>query len=132
MKKVVIISCSILFSCNGWKNSNSFSYKELDCEHYEQEILSTPDHLIVDVRTAKEYKKSHMKNAINISYFGGDIKNYIDTLDKNKPIFIYCQTQHRSPLTAKIMKRKGFKKVIDLKGGFMKWENKNMPVEKLP
>ncbi len=97
---------------------------------YEQKIAALPDAVIVDVRTNKEYNKSHIQKAINISYFGGDIKKHIDTLDKSKPIFIYCQTQHRSPLTAKIMKRRGFKHVIDLKGGFMKWENENKPQQK--
>ncbi|MBL7890750.1 MAG: rhodanese-like domain-containing protein [Bacteroidia bacterium] len=131
MKKYILfIPLLALSSCNAWKHSSSFQYEELMVADYEQKMTNTSDAIIVDVRTNKEYTKSHIQNAINISYFGGDIKKYIDTLDKNKPVFIYCQTQHRSPLTAKIMKKKGFKQVIDLKGGFMKWEKENKPMVK--
>ncbi|MCK6650030.1 MAG: rhodanese-like domain-containing protein [Bacteroidia bacterium] len=123
MKKYLLfIPLLTLLSCNAWKHSTSFQYEELMVAEYEQKMANTGNAIIVDVRTNKEYAKSHINNAINISYFGGDIKKYIDTLDKSKPVFIYCQTQHRSPLTAKIMKKKGFKHVIDLKGGFVKWE----------
>ncbi len=125
MKFFFFILILFFFSCNSWKHSDSFTYEEMDCEHYKQQLELNSDLIIVDVRTEKEYKKSHIKNAINISYFGGNIKKYIDTLDKNKTVFIYCQTQHRSPITAKIMKKKGFKKVIDLKGGFVKWKVKD-------
>ncbi len=127
---LLLISVCALAGCNAWKHSSGFQYDELKVSDYEQKILNTPNSIIVDVRTNKEYTKSHIQNAINISYFGGDIKRYIDTLDKSKTVFIYCQTQHRSPLTAKIMKKKGFMHVIDLKGGFMKWENENKPMVK--
>ncbi len=130
MRTILAIFILISFGCNAWKHSYSFEYEELKVNDYEQKIAALPDAVIVDVRTNKEYNKSHIQKAINISYFGGDIKKHIDTLDKSKPIFIYCQTQHRSPLTAKIMKRRGFKHVIDLKGGFMKWENENKPQQK--
>lgn len=43
---------------------------------------------------------------------------------------MYCQTQHRSPLASKKMKKMGFKKIIDLKGGFVKWEKNQLAIQK--
>lgn len=124
-----IVLCVFLLACNSWKHTSTFDYTELSVNEYAQQLSSGINYVLVDVRTSSEYKKGHIKGAINLSYFGGDFKKYIDTINKDKTVFIYCQTQHRSPLSAKIMKKKKFKKVIDLKAGFIKWEKTGFPVE---
>lgn len=127
---LAIVAVLMLISCGAWKHGAHFSYTEYRLTEFQQKMESTRDYLIVDVRTPSEYRKGHMKNAINISYLSGEFAKYVDTLPKSKPVFIYCQTQHRSPFAAKVMRKKGFSQVIDLTGGFMKWENGNFPIEK--
>ncbi len=117
-------------SCNGWKHTNQFNYSELNCVNFETKINNDSNYILVDVRTPKEFKNGHMKNAINVSYFGLTFTDSIKKLNREKSIYMYCQTQHRSPLASKKMKKLGFKTIIDLKGGFMKWENKQMPITK--
>lgn len=125
-----VVPVFFLSNCNGWKHTARFNYVEYKCEAYQQELQNRSNYLIVDVRTPAEYRKGHLKDAINISYFGGEYGKYVDTLDKKKPVFIYCETQHRSPLAAKIMRKKGFSEVIDLTGGFIKWEKAKLPIER--
>ena len=77
---------------------------------------------LVDVRTAKEYQAGHIENAIN--YNIGDKKVFltqIETLDKNKPVYLYCKIGGRSSRAAKILKEKGFIKIYDYAGGYNDW-----------
>lgn len=129
--KPIFVFISILFlGCNSWKTSKNFNYQELAVSDFAATINNDKNYIIVDVRTPKEYRNGHMKNAINVSYFGTIFTDSIKTLNRDKTIYMYCQTQHRSPLASKKMKRLGFKKIVDLKGGFVKWENNTMPIEK--
>lgn len=130
MRKLILILPFLLIGCNAWKHGKNFEYCELNCKDFESKITSDNDFLLVDVRTPKEYRNGHMQNAINVSYFHSWFTDSIKKLDHSKTIYMYCQTQHRSPLASRKMKKMGFKKIVDLKGGFMKWENNNMPIVK--
>jgi thioredoxin 1 len=125
-----VLMIAMFLACNAWKHSSVFSYEELRAKAFEQKLTTTTDYILVDVRTPKEYEKGHIQNAVNISYFGNDFSAKVDELPKDKLIFMYCQTQHRSPLASKLMKKKGFTRIIDLSGGFMKWEKNKLPIIK--
>ena len=128
---ISLMLIAVLFpACNAWKHSAVFSYEELRAKEFEQKLAATTDYILIDVRTPKEYEKGHIQNAVNISYFGSDFSAKVDALPKDKLIFMYCQTQHRSPLASKLMKKKGFTRIIDLSGGFMKWEKNKLPIIK--
>ena len=47
--------------------------------------------------------------------------NEISKLDKSKIYLIYCRSGNRSSKAATIMDSLGFKKTIDLEGGFLRW-----------
>ena len=91
---------------------------QLEAESYFEKLSKTEHSYIMDIRTPLEYNKGHIEGAINISYIGFSFSNRVRELDKNKTIFIYCQTAHRSPFAAKKLKSLGFTKIIDLKGGY--------------
>lgn len=130
-QSTLLLFIGLLFlSCNAWKTTTVFTYEELSASDFKKKLSSSQDYILVDVRTPKEYEKGHIANALNISYFGSEFKTSIEKLPKDKLVFMYCQTQHRSPLASKYMKKKGFTHIIDLSGGFMKWENNNMPIVK--
>lgn len=77
---------------------------------------------LVDVRTPQEYEAGFIRNAINIDYF--DQENFaskFEKLDKEKPIYIYCRSGNRSQKAAAKLDSLGFKKIFDLKGGYMNW-----------
>ncbi len=130
MRFLSLLIIILFIGCNSWKNTKSFNYSELSFSDFEKNLKNDSNYIIVDVRTPKEYRNGHMKNAINVSYFGTTFTDSVKKLNKTKTIYMYCQTQHRSPLASKKMKKLGFSKIIDLKGGFMKWENNQMPIEK--
>ena len=130
MRKLLILFSIAFTACNAWKHGKNFTYTELNCNEFSKQINTDSNYILVDVRTPKEYRNGHMKNAVNVSYFNSWFTDSIKTLNRNKTIYMYCQTQHRSPLASRKMKKLGFRKIYDLKGGFMKWENNNMAIEK--
>jgi rhodanese-related sulfurtransferase len=76
---------------------------------------------LIDVRTSEEYSKGFIEEAQNIDYNSTDFANKISKLDKNKPVLLYCAMGGRSSKASKVFKSLGFKKIYDLKGGFLSW-----------
>ena len=73
---------------------------------------------LVDVRTPDEFKKNHLPNAINISYYNPEFLKNLDQLDKSKTIYIYCATGGRSKATASALHQKQFKGKVYALFGF--------------
>lgn len=98
------------------------AFKVLDPKAYKKAISSGKTQL-VDVRTAREYKNGHIANAINIDLFrAGHFRTEIEKLDKQKPVYLYCQSGQRSRKAAQRLLKWGFTEVFDLKGGLLEWE----------
>ncbi len=83
--------------------------------------IAKKDIQLLDVRTAKEFDAGHIAGAQNINYFAADFKEQIAKLDKEKPVYVYCQGGGRSGAAAKMMVELGFKQVFDLEGGYDDW-----------
>lgn len=125
-KKVIFLLSffSVFFTgCFSVKDSARFTYKKLESSQYQQMLIDSSNAILIDVRTKGEYKKAHLPNAINNSYLSFRYKTMVNSINRDKLVFVYCQTCHRSPLAARKMKRMGFRKVYDLKGGFAKFKN---------
>ncbi|MFC2948158.1 rhodanese-like domain-containing protein [Virgibacillus sediminis] len=73
----------------------------------------------VDVRTAGEYKANHRKPFKNIPLH--ELSNRIAELDKNKEVVVICQSGMRSMKAARILKKQGFNKISNVRGGIGAW-----------
>lgn len=85
---------------------------------------------IIDVRTPFEYSQGYIKGSKNINFFDKDFMNKIASYNKNKPIYVYCKSGHRSGIAVKKMVELGFKNVYELKGGIINWVRSNNEIEK--
>ncbi|MFK5983723.1 MAG: rhodanese-like domain-containing protein [Flavobacteriaceae bacterium] len=85
---------------------------------------------LVDVRTPEEYKINHLKRSQNICVTSDDFEEKVKTLDKNKPVYVYCKMGGRSANAAKKLQKLGFTKIYDMNGGILLWEEKKMDIEK--
>jgi len=81
---------------------------------------------LVDVRTEEEYEVSHLKNAQNICVTSDDFREKVASLDKMKPVYVYCKSGKRSTKAASILIELGFTKVYDLQGGHQSWEKEGL------
>ncbi len=129
MKKSILfllISATVLSnSCiNGQTQSSNTN---LSATEFKKHIKQMPTAPIVDVRTSQEFAKGHLQNALNYNWNGNDFQNQISTLDKSKPVFVYCLSGGRSSSAADKMRSDGFIEVYELNGGIMKWRAANLP-----
>ncbi|MCF8259070.1 MAG: rhodanese-like domain-containing protein [Flavobacteriales bacterium] len=91
---------------------------QLPKEEYMAKLRATPNAYLFDVRTRMEYNEDHIAGAQSLSLVGASIDEQIELLDTSRAVFIYCETAHRSPLVTMKLKRVGFTRIYDLKGGF--------------
>jgi len=78
--------------------------------------------VIIDVRTHEEFVAGHIEGAINIAITSDDFSSIINQFPKKIPTYIYCRSGKRSIRAASQMKTMGFKKIVELEGGFLAWK----------
>jgi len=85
--------------------------------------------IFADVRTSREYQSGHIEGARNLNVLNGTFRSFIDTLDRNTPMIVYCQKGRRSGRAANALKKLGFTRIYDLEGGLDKWTAEGNAVE---
>lgn len=134
MKRYIVAATMVLslVSCGEAqtkKDSNSSSsveqisetnYKVVSQTEFKTLIKAGKGQLL-DVRTPGEFNAGHIKNADNIDFTGSDFREKVATLDREKPVLIYCHSGNRSGKASLILKELGFKEVYDLQGGYSNW-----------
>ena len=111
--------------CTDDKNHTAGTH--LSATEFAEKLNQMPEAALVDVRTPEEFSKGHLKKAYNFDWNGNEFDNQIQTLDKFKPVFVYCLSGGRSSEAAAKMRSEGFKEVYELDGGIMKWRGANLP-----
>ena len=86
--------------------------------------------LVLDVREDSEYQSGHIKDSIHIPM--GALASRVGELEKykNKNVILGCRSGSRSGRACSILKKHGFEKVHNLRGGVLAWENDNLPMKK--
>lgn len=77
-----------------------FYYEDIDM------LRNRDDVILLDTRTVNEYSKGHAEGFINIAL--DDLRNKLNLLDKNKKIYVMCQSGLRSYLAVRILMENNF------------------------
>lgn len=102
------------------QNSDTQVVKRLSSSEFKKGV-SQENIQIVDVRTPDELKDGKIEGSININFYDSNFKEQIASLDKEKPVYVYCRSGARSSKAMEIMKDLGFKTIYELQGGFMSY-----------
>ena len=105
-------------------------FEVLDIASYATLLGQNAGAMILDVRTPNEYASGHIPGAVNMDFYAPDFSQRLESLDKTRECFIYCASGNRSGQAMKIMQQAGFRRVVDLKGGFGAWARAGKPVER--
>jgi rhodanese-related sulfurtransferase len=108
---------------------DTLKYKQLKPVLFREEMQKANNPVLVDVREFFEYKKSRIRNAVNIPS-SGNVEYSIDTIAKNSNLFIYCTSGFRSNKIARLFAEKGFVNVFSLEGGITAWKKEGLPVDR--
>lgn len=101
-------------------DTSGIEYIDIDVEAF-REKMKDPDVVILDVRTPEETALGKIEGAIEMNYLDEHFQEQLDKLDKDKTYLVYCRSGNRSAKASAIMVQKGFKKVYNLKGGYIAW-----------
>lgn len=96
------------------------SVEVIDATSFKQQIEAKTVQLI-DIRTPDEFNQAHIEGSINYNYYQRTFMSQMSTLDKSKPIYIYCRSGNRTGSASRKLKAAGFTKIYDLKGGINYW-----------
>jgi rhodanese-related sulfurtransferase len=127
---------------------NGQSIKKLLKKHNTESVTyisvektkANPNFVLLDARELKEYKVSHIQNAIHVGYDKFNLRETTSKLtNKNARIVVYCSIGIRSEEIAEKLQKSGYKNVFNLFGGIFEWKNKqntvvdslNNPTEKV-
>jgi rhodanese-related sulfurtransferase len=102
-------------------------YQLLSPKDFEAKMKSQKG-MLIDVRTPGEFKKGYIAGAQLMNIFNDDFEAKLDKLDKNQVYYVYCAVGGRSNECTDMMKKKGFKNIIELEGGFNRWAKEKMPI----
>lgn len=88
------------------------------------------DVLIIDIRSAADFKNGHIKGAKNIplNEFASGINDYSEF--KDKAVLIYCNSGNTATRAIKLLKKANFAQINNLEGGIAAWKEANMPLSK--
>ena len=98
----------------------------LNAQEFKTKLTSTPDAVLLDVRTPEEFSEGVIKGAVNMDYRDPSFAKKIGGLDKEKPYFLYCLSGKRSGAAAEQMKEAGFKNIYTLTDGYQGWTDKGL------
>lgn len=130
MKKLLLLPIlSLFFVVQSCDEANSDTVEVINPHHFLESLENDEDGQLIDVRTTEEFGVSHIKDAQNICVTDADFEEKIKTLDKTKPVYVYCRSGGRSARAAKILEEKGFTKVYDLQGGITSWDEEGLETE---
>lgn len=133
MKNLVTYSIFFAFllgSCNSGNDTSTETdapaemgiMERLDVPQFQKKLAETENPQLIDVRTPEEHAQGTIPGCVNIDFHGDDFETQIGKLDKNRPVFVFCQAGGRSLKTAKRLQILGFKEVYELETGYSGWE----------
>lgn len=131
MKKILIVFVCCFVACVSFAqnsipnllarmNQKSVPYLTV------KELKSSSKYVVLDAREPKEFKVSHLENAVNVGFNKFDGKKTAQMIpDKNTPIVVYCSIGVRSEKIGEKLLKLGYKNVFNLYGGIFEWKNKD-------
>ena len=86
--------------------------------------------MVVDVRPVADFSQGHILHSVNVPMNG--FKNQIQQLKKHqeRPIIVSCRSGAQSAQACAQLRKAGFEKVYNLRGGILAWQNASLPVSR--
>jgi rhodanese-related sulfurtransferase len=94
----------------------------------EARRLQAQGALVVDVREMDEWSAGHVPGATHIPL--GQMAFRQAELPRDAEILLFCRSGNRSGLAAQQLRRVGFSRAINVRGGLIAWQRSGLPLER--
>lgn len=114
----------------GWARAD-LPWAEIDqipVQDLSAEMAADPELTVVDVRRPAEWNQGHLPHAVLQPL--DQLRIGLASLDPEKPTAVHCKGGYRSTIACSLLEAHGFKKLMNVLGGFDAWSAAGLPVEK--
>ncbi|AJC96124.1 rhodanese-like domain-containing protein [Staphylococcus hyicus] len=123
MSNIMTITIIVLVAVIAWMLLNFFlnkkAVKELNQDEFQQGLRKAQ---VIDLREKADYDYGHINGARNIPMTM--FRQRYQGLRKDQPIYLIDANGIASYRAARSLKKKGYKDIYMLKGGYKKWTGK--------
>ncbi|MDY3697528.1 MAG: rhodanese-like domain-containing protein [Staphylococcus hyicus] len=123
MSNIMTITIIVLVAVIAWMLLNFFlnkkAVKELNQDEFQQGLRKAQ---VIDLREKADYDYGHINGARNIPMTM--FRQRYQSLRKDQPIYLIDANGIASYRAARSLKKKGYKDIYMLKGGYKKWTGK--------
>ena len=91
-------------------------------------LINREDAVAVDVRAPGDYEKGHLPNARHLPFTEFERRNKELEKFRARPIILYCNSGSEAAKGITFLKKAGFEKLYNLRGGLYEWEKAGYPI----
>lgn len=132
MKKLFSLAIVLLFlsaACNTRTPADG-TFERLPAATFAEKMAEGPG-IVLDVRTADEFKDGHIEGAVQYDYYEtASFETALKNMDKDATYYLYCRSGGRSGTVFNTMQQMGFSSVYELEGGILAWRKAGLPVSR--
>lgn len=99
---------------------DTVTYTNVTGKEFEKLVSETKNAVVLDLRDAKDFKKSSLGSSINIPF--DEFESKLGEFDKDKEILLYCNTGTRTSEASQILEKNGFTKVVNSIDGVKEYD----------
>ncbi len=103
-------------------------YRHVNVYEAHKLLKSSPEIVVLDLRTADEYEMFYIEGAVNLDCESKPFEHRITRLNRNKPYLIHCHSGGRSIQALKVFKKNGFTNITHMDGGMREWMHADLPL----
>ncbi len=89
-------------------------------------LVSDPEVQVIDVRAEHEHAAGHIAGTRLIAL--QDLAAEAATIDKDRPVILYCRSGGRSAMATEALEQAGFD-AHNMSGGMLEWHASGLPIE---
>jgi hydroxyacylglutathione hydrolase len=106
---------------DAWRDAGlpAASYPLTNVQDLHAELTGAHPPIVVDVRTAREWRAGHIEDAVHIPL--GDLARRASELPRDRTIATICEGGYRSSLAASVLSRAGIDRLVNVTGGMAAW-----------
>ena len=92
-------------------------------------LLNHENAIMIDMRSDRDFRDGHIVNAVHAPADNSDMSARLEKY-RDRPLIVYCRSGQRSMPVCSKLRKQGFEKVYNLKGGVLGWQQADLPVSK--
>ena len=128
MKKIIPVLMSLMLLGGCGAGEEKPGYRQINAEEAAAMMEKESGYVILDVRTAQEYRDRHIPGAINVANEDIGTEEIPELPDKDQLILVYCRSGNRSKQASEKLVKLGYTNIVEF-GGINSWTGETVSGE---